>query len=259
MIDVLSKLKISEITQIQADFPAFSFFYNSENLRVKGYVLFPKEIKASNPMVMVNHGGTGEFGKITDEHMNHFSFLPENGYIGLFSQYRGIDGGEGRDRMGGDDVFDIINLYKIFSTLSFVDVNRVGMWGVSRGGMMTFQVLARTAWIKAAVVVAPIVNEVNMASWRPGWHDHQLETYGGSYPEQIKRSVIFWPEQIPKIPILIIHGDKDDKTNHLDSIEVHVKFEKLGIPSELVILQDQDHFISKKSVAKTLEWFKKYL
>jgi dipeptidyl aminopeptidase/acylaminoacyl peptidase len=259
MKHLLEQLPLSKIEEIKNEYPAFSFFYTSDNLKVKGYIILPKEIKDKHPLIIVNRGGTGEYGKITDEYIKRFSFFAESGYVTVLSQYRGVDGGEGIDRMGGDDIFDVINLYDLISRLPFVDSQNVGMWGVSRGGMMTFQILARVSWVKAAVVVAPIINEVHMAEWRTGWKQHQIDMYGGSYAEQVKRSVAFWPEQIPKIPILIFHGDKDDKTNHEDSLKIHATFKELGIPSEIVIFNNESHLISQKTVQQSLNWFQEYL
>jgi dipeptidyl aminopeptidase/acylaminoacyl peptidase len=245
---------ITDIEEVSNEYSSYSFFYKSDNLKVRGFIIFPKNIQKPCSVIFVNRGGTGEFGKITSESIRRYNFFPENGYVAVFSQYRGCDGGEGVDRMGGDDVFDVINLYDFVKQIPQVDIKRIGMWGVSRGGMMSFQVLTRASWVKALVVVAPLLDEVNMAKWRPGWREHQIEMYGGSYPEQYKRSPKMWLDQLPKIPMMFFHGLKDGKTNPEDSISM-----ASSLGADLITFPDDDHFISAKTVNQSIEFFNKHL
>lgn len=259
--NILENIKIiSDVKLILDDLvETYEFWYTSDGLRVKGFISIPKIFEGILPVVIVNRGGSGDFGKITTEYLKFFNFLSLNGYITIHTQYRGNDGGEGRDRMGGDDIFDVINLYEILKEISFVDLNRIGMTGASRGGMMTFQALIRVSWIKAAVAVAPLVDEFDMSLWREGWVDHQKEMYGGYDVEKYKRSALCWPEKFPKVPLLIFHGSLDTKSNSHKSIELVDKLKKLGVPVELVLYPDGDHFISKRTVDKTIEWFALHL
>lgn len=254
MKQIIEEMDITDILEIPNEFPTYTFYYKSDNLKVRGFMIFPKKILNKNPVVIINRGGTGNYGIFTSENIKHYSFLAKNGYITIMSQYRGCDGGEGIDRMGGDDVFDIVNLYEIISKTSYIDLNRIGMWGVSRGGMMAFQVVTRVPWVKALVVVSPLLDEVHMSTWRPGWKEHQFEIYGASYIEQYKRSPILWHEQIPKIPILLFVGMKDDKIDPNKVVE-------MGriLNSHTVIFPNDGHHISQKTIEKSLEFFNKNL
>jgi len=254
MKQIIEEMGVTDILEIPNEFPTYTFYYISDNLKVRGFIIFPKKILAKNPVVIINRGGTRNFGIFNSENIGHYSFLAKNGYITLMSQYRGCDGGEGIDRMGGDDIFDVINLYGLMSKTSFIDINRIGMWGVSRGGMMAFQTIARVSWVKALVVVSPLLDEVHMSTWRPGWKEHQYEIYGGSYSEQYRRSPILWTDQIPKIPTLLFVGMKDDKIDPNKVIEMG----KI-LNSPTVIFPDDGHHISKKTIEKSVDFFNRNL
>jgi dipeptidyl aminopeptidase/acylaminoacyl peptidase len=254
MEQIIRKLNITDVTKVPNELETYSFFYKSDNLKVRAFIIFPRAILEKNPVVIVNRGGTGEVGIFTHENIKHYNFFSKEGYITIMSQYRGCDGGEGIDRMGGDDVFDIINLYEIISKIPQADIKRIGMWGVSRGGMMAFQVITRIDWIKALIAVSSLIDEVHMSKWRPGWKDHQRETYGGSYAEQYKRSPLLWFKEIPKIPILLFTGMKDDRVDPNKIIEIGK-----AINATTITFPNDGHFISAKTVNESIIFFNKYI
>ncbi len=261
MEKILEKIKIIESVKIleSVSKDSYEFWYTSDALKIKGFILFPQKKLNINPVIIVNRGGTGDYGKITIEYLKFLEFFTRTGYIVICSQYRGSDGGQGKDRMGGDDIFDILRLYEILKELPCADLNRIGMYGVSRGGMMTFQSLIRVEWIKAAVVLAPPVDEFDMAKWRKDWDEHQKDTYGASDIEKYKRSALSWPEKFPKVPLLIFHGLLDTVTNPQKSVELYTKLKECGVPVFLDIIPDGNHLISKITSKKTIEWLDKYL
>ncbi|MDP3962641.1 MAG: prolyl oligopeptidase family serine peptidase [bacterium] len=254
MKEVITNTRVSDVKEIDNIYPSYSFFYKSDKIKVRGFIMFPQEIKDKMPVIFINRGGTGEHGIVTEQSIKNYNPFVQAGFITVFSQYRGCNGGEGIDRMGGDDVFDVINIYEVISRIPFADTARIGMWGASRGGMMTFQVMVRVPWVKAAVVVCPIVDEVHMAKWRPGWKEHQIDTYGGSFQEQIKRSPIYWADQIPKIPIIFFAGAKDDRTDATKTIEMA---EKISAP--ITVFPDDGHYIAPKTIQSSIEFFIKNL
>jgi dipeptidyl aminopeptidase/acylaminoacyl peptidase len=80
------------------------------------------------------------------------------------SQYRGNAGGEGKEEFGGRDVDDVLNLIKLLISLPQADAKRIGMYGWSRGGMMTYQALARSDQVAAAIVGAGVTDAFDMGA-----------------------------------------------------------------------------------------------
>ena len=155
----LDSIQISDIT------------YLSDNLKIKGFSISPKK-KGRYPVIIYNRGGSYDFGAITLPMMLfHLGELASKGYVILCSQYRGNSGSEGQEEFGGNDVNDVLSLIDLVSEFEYADPERIGMYGWSRGGMMTYIALPQTNRIKAAVIGGAVsdfrLNEKN----RPGFTD----------------------------------------------------------------------------------------
>src|ERR671920_274090 len=131
--------------------------YMSDGLKVTGFIYKPKDVTGKHlPAVIWNRGGAGDDTIITAANYLHFyemHRLASEGFVVLASQYRGYDGGEGKDEVGGADTNDVLNLFPLARALGYVDMGRVYMFGFSRGAQMTLQAIRRGAPVRAAGVV----------------------------------------------------------------------------------------------------------
>ena len=181
---------------------AYSIFYKSKGKTIAGYIVEPRE--GNNlPCIIWNRGGSREIGaiKIGQLFVNQ-STIPlfaSNGYIVIISQYPGVAGGEGLHKMGSEeDIYSILDLYKILKQYKRANSKNIGMYGMSLGGMMTYMCLSKVKWLKAAIAISAPTDEVNAPKFRKGWKEHQKLVYGGSLKEKIKRSVIYWANKLNK-------------------------------------------------------------
>src|SRR6266567_1910580 len=111
----------------------------TDGLRVVGYLVRPRDLASRRfPVIIFNRGGFLDRGKIESFNLVDFTRLSEEGFVVLASQYRGNDGGEGREELGGADLEDVSNLLTTARSLPYTDATNIFMYGVSRGGMMTF-------------------------------------------------------------------------------------------------------------------------
>jgi dipeptidyl aminopeptidase/acylaminoacyl peptidase len=69
--------------------------------------------------------------------------LASSGFVVLAPQYPRVDGGDGKDELGGSDVHDILNPVPIAESLAYADLDRLFITGFSRGAMMALQANAR--------------------------------------------------------------------------------------------------------------------
>ncbi|MCL4699243.1 MAG: prolyl oligopeptidase family serine peptidase, partial [Burkholderiaceae bacterium] len=128
--------------------------YLSDGLRVKGYLWKSRNTGARRrPVVVYNRGGCGEYARLTPRTREGFFDFLDAGFVVVGSQYRGNDGGEGRDEIGGADVNDVINLVALLPRIDCADPGHVFVLGDSRGGMMTCMALARGVAARAAATV----------------------------------------------------------------------------------------------------------
>lgn len=238
--------------------------YISKGKKVIGYIVEPREGKRL-PCIIRNRGGSRDFGSIKyGDLFGSYSSLARKGYIVITTQYPGVAGGDGIDKMGGEeDIASILDLYKILKSYGRADITKVGMYGHSRGGTMTYMCLARVKWIKAAVAIASPVDELNAPNFRNDWAEHQKRMYGGSLQEKKKRSAILWVDKFcKKTPLLIMHGTSDWRVNPLDSVKLAEKLYENKIPYRLIMYEGADHGlteVSKNYWKEVFEWFDRFL
>jgi len=189
--------------------------YKSDELKVKGYLVQPNKTD-KYPCIIYNRGGNKEFGKLTPKKAVFIlARIASWGYVVAASQYRGNDGGEGKEEFGGKDVNDVLNLIPLFENVKNTDITKMGLYGWSRGGMMTYLTLTKTNKFKAAVVGAGLSD---LRSWITTRKDTIESVYYQNIPNYAqnkskainKRSQIFQAENISKTtPILMVHGTSD--------------------------------------------------
>jgi len=245
----------------------YKISYISMGKKITGYIIEPK--KGDNlPCIIWNRGGSRDFGRIKEKNLfgAHPMMAPlvMQGYIIIASQNPGVDGGEGIDTFGGElDITCITDLYKILQKYTRANHKNVGMYGHSRGGAMTYRVLLRVRWLKAAVIGSAPTNEIRSSKWRKGWARHQKKMWGGSISESKKRSAFFWADKLPKnVPLLLMHGTSDWRVNPLDSIDMSKELIKNKVPHRLIMYEGADHGITqfKRSYREnTFSWFDRFL
>ncbi len=225
--------------------------YLSDGLKVKGYLAAPKN-GSKLPCVIYNRGGNREFGALDDLRAARLlGRIASWGYVAVGSQYRGNAGGEGKEEFGGKDVNDVLNLIPLLKALPQADASRIGMYGWSRGGMMTYQALARTDEIAAAIVGAGNTDQFDGVKRRPEMEQHVLSQLIPNYAENKEaeltaRSVIRWPEKLhKKTPLLILHGSADWRVHPSNSLRLVPKLYELNHPLRFVFFEGGDHGLSE--------------
>lgn len=244
---------------------SYLIVYKSQGHNVKGFIVEPKNIKGKVPCIIYNRGGCGEFGVIKPWLV--FSYLARIsswGYIVIASQYSGNAGSDGKDEIGGSDINDVLNLKKILKDHPNADLDKIGMLGASRGGLMTYLSLAKVRWIKAAITIAGSANEVRGIKLRPELKVRNKKFIGSNKKEDlIKRSAVYWPEKFSKkTPLLMMHGTGDWRVSPLDSLDLAQKLYEHKVLYRLIMFEGADHSLSEFSEQKFDEiknWFKRYL
>ena len=246
----------------------YGITYRSDGLKVKGMMAVPKT-EGRHPCIVYNRGGNRDFGSITvAKGAMLLSKLASQGYVVIASQYRGVAGGEGIEEFGGKDVNDVLNLIDVLSEVESADTSRIGMFGWSRGGMMTYIALTKTDRINAAAVGGALSDQFAGIADRPEMEKGVLAELIPNYQENkeaelTKRSAVKWADQFPKdVPILLLHGTSDWRVKPEQSLNLALEFEKHRVPYRLVMYEGGDHGISEhrdEVNQQVMSWFDRYL
>ncbi len=255
-----------------ANVDMYKIIYLSDGLKIESYAAIPKK-EGKHPVIIFNRGGNRDFyalqlfkGKAKYSVTDNFSGLANEGYVVIGCNYRGGGESEGKDEVGGKDVNDVINLIAVVKEIPEADSSRIGMYGWSRGGMMTYQALTRTDQIKAAVVVG--ASSDNTIIDRPKLerkvNSKLIPDYRNNKEAELKsRSAIFWVDKFPvNVPILMLHGSADWRVKPDNSLKLALEFEKRNIPYRLKIYEGAGHAITefKEDVDKEIiSWFDRFL
>lgn len=243
--------RLKALAELSAEVRLEALTYESDGLRVKGYLAIPKAGE-NLPSVIFNRGGNRDFGALSPYRAALLlGRLARHGYVVAASQYRGVDGGEGMEEFGGAELADILNLLPLLESLPEADATRVGIYGWSRGGMMTYQALAATDRFKAAVVGAgpsdiaatiehrPVMEERVLAELVPNWKETREAAIA-------HRSAIRWPEKLSATtPILLLHGTGDWRVDVTQSLNMATALYEAKRPYRLMVFEGGDHGLSE--------------
>jgi dipeptidyl aminopeptidase/acylaminoacyl peptidase len=75
---------------------------------------------------------------------------------------------EGKDEFGGRDVDDVMALLPIIDGIQEADASRIGMFGMSRGSIMTYRAVVRSRRIKAVAITGGVSDLLTELPRRPG-------------------------------------------------------------------------------------------
>ncbi|HYE60548.1 MAG TPA: prolyl oligopeptidase family serine peptidase [Phycisphaerales bacterium] len=225
--------------------------YRSDGLRIVGYIAYPADAlgnKSKLPCLVFNRGGNRSFGETDDRWAQMLGGkAAEWGYVFFTSNLRGSTGSEGQDEFGGADVNDIINGLGVLDALPFADTSRIGMWGHSRGGMMTYLALTRTKRVRAAIVGAGLSDMARCAKLRPEMEENVFNECIPNWKTQRDdaihaRSAVLWADKLPTdVPVLIVHGTSDWRVDPRDALDIAVKLQEAKRPYRLLMLEGGDH------------------
>ena len=252
--DILERKAIA--TAADATFAVERVVYESDGLRIVGFLAYPKgaaEGAARLPCVLFNRGGNRDYGAHTPENfLNRARRITAWGYVLFASNYRGSPGSEGQDEFGGRDVDDVHNAIRVFDNLAFADPDRIGMWGHSRGGMMTYIALTKTDRIRAAVIGAGVADLERMIALRPemdtGVAGQIVPDWKSNRAQAIEaRAAVRFVDRLPaNVPILLVHGTADWRVDPRDSMDMAAALFAAKKPFSLLLIEGADHGMTER-------------
>ena len=222
-------------------------FEARDGQQIRAYVTVPQG-EPPFPLIVLPHGGP--FVSETPMYDEWAQMLANNGYMVVQPQYRGsfnygmefhkisfMNGGQGGYKMQDDK--DDAALYLVEQGLA--DPERMAMFGWSYGGYAALVASSRKPQIYQCVIagaaVADMIQQINYYrySLRGAQKERQL-----SYREGSVNPI----EEVAKVnvPILLIHGDVDQRVPVTHSNRYRKELDKHGKNYKYVELEGADHF-----------------
>ncbi len=229
----------------------FTTFKNEIGNDLNGYIIKPKDFnpKKKYPVLMYQYSGPGS-QQVADKWFDsndywHF-MLSQKGYVIVCVDGRGT-GFKGvkfkkvtQKELGKYEVEDQIYVAKQLAKESFVDANRIGIWGWSFGGFMSSNCLFQGNEVfKTAIAVAPVT------SWR--FYDSVYTERFMTTPQENasgydNNSPITHADKL-KGNFLLIHGTADDNVHVQNSMLLINKLVSLNKNFDWLIYPDKNHGI----------------
>ena len=187
--------------------------------------------------------------------------LASKGYVIIGSNYRS------NDEFGGKDLNDVKALFNTIKEIPQADTSRVGMFGWSRGGMMTYMSMKNSCKLKTAVVGNGPIDLTANIKFRPemetGVYAECIPYYWENKDEELrKRSVVNWPDSMcQSTSLLILSGSLDKRTDPNQIDRLAQRLNQLDFDYQL-IKKETDHFFSDKQEELEqilIDWFKNKL
>ena len=238
-------------SEFHSDTELFKVTYISDELKINGYMAQPKT-PGKYPIIIFNRGGNRDFGALNDVRANFLlRKMASWGYIVAASNYRGGGGSEGMEEFGGKDVNDIHNLIPLLAQEKMADTTRIGIYGYSRGGLMTYRVLSENCNFKAAIVGAGVTNSIRGIKERPEMEQYVysqlIQDYENNKEEALKaRSPVFWADKLcATTPIMLLHGSSDWRVSPEDALDMARELYKNKHPFRFHFYEGGDHGLTE--------------
>jgi len=205
-------------------------------------VWVPKDIRPGEkrPALLFIHGGSRR-QMLLGYHYMHFyhmayaqnEYFANKGYIVMSVNYRsGI--GYGRDfrnapgvgGRGNTEYGDVLAAGRYLQSRPDVDTEKLGVWGLSYGGILTAQALARNSDVfKAGVDMAGV-----------HLRGESIDPADLSYRSSAVSAVESW-----RSPVLLLQGDDDRNVPFQQTVGLVQALRAQGVPFELIVYPDDVH------------------
>jgi len=239
----------------------YAITYQSDSSIVKGITVEPKK-EGVFPVVIFNRGGNAKFAELDVSTLIYFTAkLAEQGYIIIASNYRK------EEEYGGEDINDVLYLTETIKEINKADASRIGMFGWSRGGMMTYLALQKSDKIKTAIVGNGPSDLFKIAEYRPFVEEKVFAVFIPNYwknkeTELKKRYAVYWADELSKqSSLLIVCGIKDRACPPEQAEKISILLEKIEYDYVLMKFETDHTFTGKKEELsiEVIKWFNKRL
>jgi dipeptidyl aminopeptidase/acylaminoacyl peptidase len=214
----------------------------ADGLEIHNQLFVPKDVRPGEkrPAIIFVHGGPIRQMLLGYHYMEVYhtfyavnEWLASQGYVVMSVNYRGGIGygksfrtAPGTNARGNSEYQDVVAGARYLQSRPDVDPKRVGIWGLSYGGLLTAEALARNSDIFVAGVDLAGVH----------LYGNNLDPDNLAYKSSAISAIDTW-----KSPVLLIQGDDDRNVNFAQAVGLVELLRAHNVPYELMVLPDDVH------------------
>src|SRR5215813_5701292 len=246
---------------------------SKDGMEVEGVLTKPVGYEAGRRMPLLLNPHGGPTGASTNTFNGTAQVLAANGFAVLQPNFRGSTGkGQtfmqaNKNTWGKGDYEDCMTGVDVMIAQGIADPDRLGAFGWSYGGYMTFWILTQTDRFKAVSPGAGLSNIYSMYSqndiqrylrWfysdKSPWDATDL--YWDRSPMKYVKNV--------KTPTMIMHGQVDTRVPIAQAQEFYMALKEMKVPVEFVVYPRENHGFTEPRhlmdrVRRYVKFFAKYL
>ncbi|OFY02664.1 MAG: peptidase S9, partial [Bacteroidetes bacterium GWF2_33_16] len=221
----------------------FFSFKTSENISLNGWMLKPTGFDPAKkyPVLMVQYSGPGSQMVLDEWDFGWEYYLSTIDYVVVCVDGRGT-GARGSEflkctykQTGILETKDQVEAAEYLGQLTYIDKNRIGIWGWSFGGSMTLWSMSTGKQVfKAGISVAPVTD------WRyynTAYIERFMQTPQENFKGYEQSSAVINAEKLNG-RLLIIHGTADDNVHYSNTLVYTDKLVELGKQFEMQVYTD---------------------
>jgi dipeptidyl aminopeptidase/acylaminoacyl peptidase len=222
--------------------PEIVIVKSPDGVEAHNQLFLPRDLKPGErrPAIVFVHGGPPRQMMPGYHYMEFYhwayavnQWLANQGYVVLSVNYRlGIGYGrsfrqaQNTNARGNAEYQDVLAAGKYLQTRADVDPARIGIWGLSYGGLLTSQALARNSDL---FVAGADLAGVHL-------YGSSLDTASVSYKSSAISAIDSW-----KSPVFLVHGDDDRNVDFAQTVGLVQLLRARGIYYELEVIPDDLH------------------
>jgi dipeptidyl aminopeptidase/acylaminoacyl peptidase len=238
--------------------PELVHFPTFDGRQIPAWLYRPREAIGRLPVVLSIHGGpeAQERTHVTRS-SSFYQYLLSRGIAVLAPNIRGSSGyGKTYQKLihrdwGGAELKDIDYAARWLRGQSWVDGERIAVYGASFGGFATLSAMTRLPdyWRCGIDLVGPSNLVTFVKAVPPHWRA-QMNAWLGD-PEKdfdflMSRSPVTYVENI-KAPLLVLQGANDPRCVKPESDQMVEKLRSIGVDVEYYVFEDEGHDFSKRA------------
>ncbi|MDR1542865.1 MAG: S9 family peptidase [Prevotellaceae bacterium] len=247
----------------------FEIIKTSENIELNYWILKPKNFDENKkyPLVMVQYGGYNSQEVLNRWDIDWEYALAENGFVVACVDGRGT-GGRGREfrtctygKLGIIEAQDQIAAAQYFGSQSFIDKNRIAIWGWSYGGFITLMCMTgENNPFATGIAIAPVTDwTLYNTAYTERFMNRPQENFNG-YAE----NNLLDKAQNLSGNLLLIHGTADDNVHTQNTFLFAEKLVEAGKQFDMQLYTNKNHSIlgaktREHLYIKCVEWLMKNL